>query len=398
MPQCQAMYTSPPSNLKGPLYWWTHDVPADGHASMGGAFAVGANYGAYSGAYFFGDLEWTRLWAFQQPAAPGQQLPGTCPGDAFACDLAPAAGIPGVAMTAMHQGPNGDLFINDIEGHRIMELRFGCGGNCPPVAVGDGHAEGQHQNLNTLFTFDGSASSRFRRHHRQLSLELRRRADRRTAARRGDSHLRVRRQLHRRPSRSPTTTGRLDTPTVPLPPTTPRRRSRSRRTSPALYSVGDPVKITATAKDENGNDDPGQQHPMGARPAPLSGRRRQRRVPHPSPGHADRHDLQHDRARPRRRLVPRVRRATATDGNGLSTTAHFNLPMDEHTRVVGVDDPRRAARRQRLRRPGTAHDQSDHRLAQPGLGAEHLQRRPVRVVVRRRSRTRPRRSRCRAPT
>jgi len=113
-PTCDQTYNSPPANLKGPLYWWTHDGldgdgnPPSGHAAMGGAFATGAAYGAYSGAYFFGDLEWTRLWAFQQPSQPGF-LAGACPGDAFGCDLTPGGTAAGVAMTAMHQGPNNDL-------------------------------------------------------------------------------------------------------------------------------------------------------------------------------------------------------------------------------------------------------------------------------------------------
>src|SRR5206468_3195607 len=85
-PTCQAMYTAPPPNLTAPLYWWTHDAPAVGHAAMAGAFATGSAYGAYTGAFFFGDLEWTRLWAIQ-PASGSGQLSGGCPGDAFACDL-----------------------------------------------------------------------------------------------------------------------------------------------------------------------------------------------------------------------------------------------------------------------------------------------------------------------
>jgi len=160
MPACTAGYANPPSNLTGPLYWWTHDVPADGHAAIAGAFATGADYGADSGAFFFGDIEWTRLWAFQQPAPPNTHLLGSCPGDAFACDLDPPANFPGVAMTAIHQGPNGDIYISDIEGgNRLIELRFGCGGgNCPPAASAFATPIAS-TDLNTTFTFDASASS-----------------------------------------------------------------------------------------------------------------------------------------------------------------------------------------------------------------------------------------------
>jgi hypothetical protein len=326
MGQCQDMYANPPANLKFPLYWWTHDVPADGHAAMGGAFAVGANYGGYTGAFFFGDLEWTRLWAFQQPAAGGQLL-GNCPGDAFACDLAPAAGIPGVAMTAMHQGPNGDLFINDIEGHRIMELRFGCGGgDCPPVASAIVTPTAS-KNLSTQFTFDGSASvdsdGTIVSYHWDFGDGQSKDGAVVTHAYATNDDFIATLTVTDNQGASDTTTVAVTTnhnlPTITLTPN-----------KPGLYSVGDPVVITAKARDENGNTIPGSsiQWAPVLHHCPAGVASGQCHI-HPQdtptgttyssvvPDHGDDSYLE---------FV-----ATATDSNGFSSTAHFNLPMDEHT-------------------------------------------------------------------
>src|SRR3954454_13646161 len=50
--QCRQLYANPPSNLRGPVYWWDHGN--GNNAALGGEFAVGDHYGPYSGAYFFG--------------------------------------------------------------------------------------------------------------------------------------------------------------------------------------------------------------------------------------------------------------------------------------------------------------------------------------------------------
>ncbi len=322
--QCPALRANPPANLKDPLYWWTHDVPADGHASLGGVFATGANYGSYSGAYFFGDLEWTRLWAFQPPSNAGRLL-GNCPGDAFACDLTPATGIPGVAMTAMHQGPNGDVFINDIEGHRIIDLRFGCGGNCSPVASATVSPPAGPPS--TQFTFDGSGSTdsdgTIVTYHWDF----------------GDGQSKngavVTHTYGSANSFTATLTvtdndGDSGTATVPVttlhsPPTIALTPNKS-----GLYSVGDAIKITATAKDDSGTTIPGS----SIRWAPV--------LHHCPAGVASGECHIHPQDTPTGTSYSTVVPdhgddsylefvATATDGHGLSSTAHFNLPMDEHT-------------------------------------------------------------------
>jgi len=332
-PVCQAEYANPPANLKAPLYWWAHDAPAKGHGALAGAFALGAPYGSYSGAFFFGDFEWTRLWALQPPAGSAF-LPGNCPGDAFACDLTPAPQIPDVTMTAIHQGPNGDLYINDIEGHRVMELRFGCsGGDCPPFASAFVTPVAS-RNLATEFRFDASASTdpdpgdslTFSWDfgdgtaavgavvtHRYLT--------------HGDftARVTVTDNLGVSDAASVHVTTNHDPPTLTLAP----NRSGS-------YSVGDPVTITATAVDENGNSIPANRiqwapvlhhcptgvasgfchiHPQDT----PTGTTYTTTVP----DHGDDSYLEFI--------------ATATDSLGLSTTAHFNLPMDEHTIDVGAN-------------------------------------------------------------
>jgi glucose/arabinose dehydrogenase/PKD repeat protein len=334
MGACAAMYANPPANLTGPLYWWTHDGlvdghAADGHAALGGVFAVGANYGSYSGAYFFGDLEWTRLWAFQPPASSGQLL-GVCPGDAFACDLAPPANssIPGVALTAMHQGPNKDVFINDIEGHRIIELRNGCGGNCSPVALATVSPTAT-QNVNTLFTFDASASSdsdgTIVNYHWNFGD-----GKSKDSSTPGATHtygvagsFTVTLTVTDNDGGTGSTT--LSVTTAHSPPTITLTPNTS-----GLYSVAEPVKITATAKDDSGATIPGSSiqwapvlHHCPAGVASGDCHIHPQDTPTGSsystavPDHGDDSYLE---------FV-----ATATDGNGLSATAHFNLPMDEHT-------------------------------------------------------------------
>jgi hypothetical protein len=334
-PFCQAQYANPPANLKAPLYWWTHDVPANGHAAMAGAFAVGAPYGGYSGAFFFGDLEWTRLWAFRQPAAPAF-LPGSCPGDAFACDLTSAPQIPAMTMTAMHQGPNRDLYINDIEGHRIVELRYGCGGGfCPPAASAF-VTPAASTNLTTQFRFDASAST-----DPDPAASLSFTWDFGDGTGAGGAVV-----THQYPTHGDFTAtvavtdshGLSDSASVAVttnhdPPTLTLTPNKS-----GLYSVGDPITVTAAATDENSNPIPGDRIKWAPvlHHCPAGVATGQCHI-HPQdtptgttyntivPDHGDDSYLE---------FV-----ATATDSNGLSTTARFNLPMDEHTISVNSNVP-----------------------------------------------------------
>ncbi len=339
-PTCDQMYGNPPANLKGPLYSWTHDgldgdgLPPSGHAAMGGAFATGAAYGAYSGAYFFGDLEWTRLWAFQQPSSPAL-LAGACPGDAFGCDLAPGGSAPGVAMTALHQGPNNDLFLSDIEGNRIVELRFGCGGNCPPVVSATATPVAS-SDLNTNFHFDASASYdpdpgdtiQFRWDF----------GDGQTATGPVVNHRYDRKGDWPATVRVTDNHGTSDTLGVPVttnhdPPTLTLTPNKS-----GLYAVGDPITITATARDENGVTIPGS----SIRWAPV--------LHHCPAGVGSGGCHIHPQDTPTGSVYTTVVpdhgddsylefRASVVDSNGYSTTAGFNLPMDEHGVFVDATVP-----------------------------------------------------------
>jgi Glucose / Sorbosone dehydrogenase/PKD domain len=320
---CQQQYANPPSNLRAPLYYWDHtSVQAGGHGALGGVFASGSPYGAYSGAYFFADFAANRMWAFQQPGSAGRLL-GLCSGEAFACDLQLDA-IP-VVPVAMRQGPNGDIFLADIMGNRVVELK-GCTGNCPPVASGfvDPVAS---KVPGTNFRFDASASfdsdGSIVSYHWNFD----------------DGHSANGQVVfHQYPvgfEFDPTLTvtdddGATDTvsmhvwtnhnlPTLTLIPN---------KSGP--YVVGEKVTVTASARDENNAPIGGDSiswapvlhhcpagvasgqchiHPMGASTGSS--------LSMVLPDHGDDSYIEF--------------KATATDGNGLSVTKSFNVPMDEHT-------------------------------------------------------------------
>src|SRR5262249_12012854 len=111
-----------------------HSTPASGHGALGGVFATGSPYGAYSGAYFFGDFAWNRLWAFNPLGTGTTRLAGVCAsGEPLGCDLE-LNGLP-IMPVAARVGPGKDIFFADIYGNRVVELS-GCTGNCAPVASG----------------------------------------------------------------------------------------------------------------------------------------------------------------------------------------------------------------------------------------------------------------------
>ncbi len=370
MGECMMLYANPPSNLRGPLYWWDH---ANGNnAAVGGDFAVGVDYGAYSGAYFFGDFAWSKVWAFQQPGAPGRMFGGCSGSDAFGCDVG--------ATVAIHQGPNGDMYLADITGNRMIELRYlGCGGNCPPSvsAFVDPPAS---RDLNTDFRFDATASYDPEGGPVTVFWDF---GDGATATGPVVTH-RYARGDFTATVRVTDSQGASDTLTLPVTTnhSLPTLTLTPGKSSP--YVVGDPVTMTATARDENNVNLTGSSLTWAPilHHCPLGVETGQCHI-HPQglgtgnvyqtvvPDHGDDSYLE---------FV-----VTARDSNGFSRTASFNLPMDEHTITVERQRARCGHEPQQRRRPGATDGQGHHRLGQPRhRPGDDPGRRRVHAVVRRR--------------
>jgi glucose/arabinose dehydrogenase len=325
MAACQQAYANPPSNLKGPLYWWDH---ANGNnAAVGGEFAAGVDYGAYSGAYFFGDFAWSKLWAFEQPGSPRRMFGGCSGGDALGCDLG--------ATVAIHQGPNGDLFLADITGNRVIELRYlGCGGNCPPAvsAFVDPPAS---RDLATDFRFDASASYDPEGGALTFSWNF---GDGGTAPGAVVTHRYTTHGDFNATVQVTDSQGASDTLTLPVTTnhSLPTLTLSSGKSGP--YAVGDPVTVTATSRDENNVTLTGTSITW----APVL---------HHCPLGVE---TSHCHIHPQGSGVGNTYRtvvadhgddsyvefvATATDSNGYTKTARFNLPMDEHTITANANAP-----------------------------------------------------------
>jgi glucose/arabinose dehydrogenase len=320
---CQTQRANPPANLKGPLYWWDHSN--NGNAAVGGAFAVGAQYGAYSGAFFFGDFAWNKLWAFQQPGPSGLLL-GDCSGDAFGCDVGD--------VVAIHQGPNSDIYYADITANRISELRYDPGSNQPPVvhAVVDPAAS---TDLSTNFRFDASASFDTEGDPLTFAWTF---GDGSTAAGMVVTHNYDHHDDFNATVTVSDSHGGVSSLTLPVSTnhSVPRLTITPDKSGP--YAVGDTVTMTAMAKDETNQaiTGAGITWDLQLHHCPAGVGTGQCHI-HPQaggsgttfsvtvPDHGDDMYLEF--------------RATAIDSNGYSTTKSLNLPMDEHSISVSSNVP-----------------------------------------------------------
>jgi chitodextrinase len=320
---CPQLYANPPANLRAPLYTWDHSTPAGGHGALGGVFATGSAYGGYSGAYFFADFAWNRMWAFQ-PSGGTTRLTGDCAsGEPFGCDL--ELNGQQIMPVAARLGPGNDIFFADIFGNRVVELS-GCTGNCPPVASGfvDPVAS---KVPGTQFLFDGRASTDSDGSIVSYHWDF---GDGQSANGAVVTHSYPLDQNFTATLTATDDEGATDSvsmavstnhnlPTLTLTPD-----------KPGAYVVGDHVTVTATARDENGQTIGGDSilwspvihhcpsgvatgqchiHPLGMSTGSS--------FTTVFPDHGDDSYLEF--------------KATATDANGFSVTKTFNLPVDEHT-------------------------------------------------------------------
>ena len=143
--QCQALYASPPANLKAPLHFWNH-FNAGGDAVIGGVIYQGTTYPVdYQGAYFFADYAASRLWTMRTNASDAiVRAPET---NGFGLDVGAPVGF--------RAGPNGDIFLADIGSTTVKRLRYAAGNRAP---VANATADRLAGSAPLTVAFDGSSS------------------------------------------------------------------------------------------------------------------------------------------------------------------------------------------------------------------------------------------------
>jgi glucose/arabinose dehydrogenase len=314
--QCTALYNSPPSNLKAPLFSWPH-FSANGDASVGGAFYTASTYPAdYQGAYFFGDYAGSRMWTVR---TDGNDATVRAP---EANGFANGVGGP----VAFRPGLNGDMYYADIISSNIYRIRYAPGNRAPTAVVsadkmagtppltvnfdGTGSFDLDNEPVSYAWSFgDGGTSTAAKPSHTY------------TTAGTFTARLTVTDQLGATGTASVTinTTNNAPVLTVTGP------------VAGATYSVGDQVNLTATATDpEDGPLNPVSAitfqsiihhcptpgnchlHPGAITPAPPTG------TPYvvTVPDHGDDSFLE---------IV-----VTATDSQGATSTKSITLPAEEH--------------------------------------------------------------------
>ncbi len=338
-PVCAATYAQGTSGITAPLWTYAHAPTGTGHAIMGGAFA-GANYGSLSGAYFFADATWGAMWTLRTDADDGLVSAPTSRDDVFAgphnTDNNPPDGGIGIPV-AIHMAPDGNLRYAELSSSRIYELQF-CTSDCPPVAVatvtpGAGPP-------GTPFVFDATQSYAPSGGALSYSWNF------------GDGQS----------ATGPTvthTSGTRQTLTAKLTVTAGGKSSSANvvwstlhnapaitltPNKPTAYSVGEPVAMTAAATGYTTSDQPvpiGDQNvrwnlvihhcPFGI----ANGCHIHPSTPTPTPSGTHFNTVAPDHGD----FAYLEFRATATDADGLSTTASFNLPMDNHTIFVSSNQP-----------------------------------------------------------
>jgi glucose/arabinose dehydrogenase/PKD repeat protein len=150
---CQSFYANPPPNLMAPLWSYPH-IWAAGAAVIGGTFYTATIYPpAYQGAYIFGDYVTGTIWTLTTDSQDNlTRIPElwNTPRDAFGV----AIGSP----VAFHTGPGGDIYFADIASSTVQRLRY-FPGNSPPVALVSSDATNGSSSLVVHLVGSGSYDS-----------------------------------------------------------------------------------------------------------------------------------------------------------------------------------------------------------------------------------------------
>jgi glucose/arabinose dehydrogenase len=331
------------AGITPPLWYYAHKTPGPGNAVIGGTFYTGSSYGPLNGSYFFADNPFGVMWTLKTDGNDNLVSAPAGRDDWFVgpenTNYPPDGGL-GLPV-AIHTAPNGDIQYAELDQSDIFDLQ-GCGGNCPPVAVAtvspaagapgttfhfDGSGSYQSSGSGLTYTWDfgdgtgatgavvDHSSAGLPRQNWTATLTV-------TAGNGQSSSTNVKwSTLHAPPS-------------VSLTPDSPGKK----------YAVGENVTMTANAAGYNTADQP---YPIGGNdvkwdivlhhcPSGVgNGCHIHPSTPSPQPtgntlgmtvpDHGD--------------LAYLEFRATATDADGLSTTASFSLPMDFRTIFLSSNQP-----------------------------------------------------------
>ncbi|ATB35812.1 hypothetical protein CYFUS_001226 [Cystobacter fuscus] len=143
-PECQALYALGPSAVKMPLYAWPHNGGTG--AATGGMFYTGTAYpSAYHGAFFFGD--YAQRWLRTLHVDAEDNLIGVSD---FATDMDGAADI--------ESGPDTHLYYLAIAQGELRRIRY-TGENSPPIAVASATPTNGSVPLSVQFSSAGSSDA-----------------------------------------------------------------------------------------------------------------------------------------------------------------------------------------------------------------------------------------------
>ncbi len=121
MTACQQVYKQP---VRAPL--WSYASPTSQSSVVGGTWYTGTSYpAAYRGAYFYADYSLQKIWTVMLDAQ--ERVTRSRESAGF------ASGIGG--PVALKSGPNGDIFFADILSSRLMRLRYSAGNRAPVPQV-----------------------------------------------------------------------------------------------------------------------------------------------------------------------------------------------------------------------------------------------------------------------
>ena len=326
------------AGIRAPLFTYPHPTSGSGNAIIGGAFG-GAAYGPLSGAYFFADNPFGAIWTLRTDDNDGPLSLPAGRDDWFAGP--PNSGYPpdgGLGLpAAIHMAPDGNLQYADLFTSQIIPLEY-CTANCPPVAIATVTPTAGPPG--TPFQFDASQSYAPSGGALSYSWDF------------GDGQFGS--------GVSPVhTTGAHANHTAKLTVTAGGKQSTasvfwsSLHSAPQIsitpnkgtpYAVGEAVHMTANAIGFDGSDQPYpisdtnikwnivihhcpngiangcHIHPSTPTPTPSG-----KTYDTIAPDHGDYAYLEF--------------RATATDTEGLSSTASFNLPMDFHSIYLSSNQP-----------------------------------------------------------
>ena len=341
-PTCQAQYAQGTAGITAPLWYYAHQQPGPGNAVIAGTFYQGSGYGPLNGSFFFADNPFGVMWTLKTDAHDNLVSAPSGRDDWFAgpqnTGYPPTGGL-GLPVV-IHTAPDGNIQYGELDQSDIYELQ-GCGASCPPVAVATVTPKGGAPG--TVFHFDGSQSYAPSGGGLSYSWNF------------GDgqggsgavvdhSSAGLPRQnwtatLTVTASNGLSTSETVAWTTIHAPPTITIAPNK-----PGKYAVAENVTMTAGVTGYNTADQP---YPIGGNdvrwdvvihhcPSGISnGCHIHPSTPTPQPTGTwfsmpvpDHGDLSYVEFR-----------ATGTDADGLSTTASFNLPMDNHTIFLSSNQP-----------------------------------------------------------